>query len=166
MNDSTNKINAVCRTLEKLDVSFKLHEHPAVYTVEEADKLAGDLPGGKSKNLFLRNKKGDQHYLAVVESHRKVDLNQLAQTLEASKLSFASRERLKRYLNLDPGAVSPFGLINDLERHVILILDNNLLKHAVLCFHPNVNTASLELSSDDLLKFVKSNKNPLIQMDF
>jgi Ala-tRNA(Pro) deacylase len=148
--------------LKELNIPYEKHDHPAVFTVEEAEKYDRDIPGGKSKNLFLRNKKGDIHYLVVAESTRKIDLKQLSSQLFAGNLSFASPERLLKYLDLTPGSVSPFGLINDTSKSVKVVIDNGLLKHEKVGFHPNVNTSTLVIKSDDLKKFLEWTGNNVV----
>lgn len=145
--------------LSELGISYEKHEHPAVFTVEEADAQYEHLTGGRSKNLFLRNKKGNRHYLLVVESNRPVDLRKLRVLLGESSLSFASPERLLKHLGLEPGSVSPFGLINDGGSEVIVVVDKELLRHELLHFHPNVNTATLTISSEDFGRFLAHRGN-------
>jgi Ala-tRNA(Pro) deacylase len=150
----SERVQALFRVLAELDVAYECHEHEAAFTVPQAEAIYGHLPGGHSKNLFLRNKRGDRHYLVVVEASRRVDLKGLRQVLDESTLSFASPERLLAHLGLTPGAVSPLGLIHDRERAVTVILDSDLLRHERLNFHPNVNTATLTLSREDFLRFL------------
>lgn len=143
--------------LEQLGICFNRHEHPPVYTVEEAELYWRDIPGAHCKNLFLRNSKGNRHFLVVIEHSKKVDLNKLAEKTAAGKLSFASAGRLEQYLGLETGAVSPFGLVNDRQkRDVELVLDQDLKKYAQVNFHPNVNTATLTISYFDFERFLES----------
>ena len=142
--------------LKKLGIDFKLHEHEAFFTVAEADAFHKGMEGGFSKNLFLRNKKGDQHYLYILESHKRAELKALAKKIGESKLSLASPERLMKWLKLTPGSVGPFGLLNDQEKHVKLLLDTDLLKHNTLYYHPNRNTATLEISKEGFLRVLES----------
>ncbi|HKI98460.1 MAG TPA: prolyl-tRNA synthetase associated domain-containing protein [bacterium] len=154
------------RLLEELGIRYTVTEHEAAFTVEQADPLYGHLPGAHSKNLFLRNKRGTQHYLVVVQSHRQVDIRALKAQLGEATLSFASPERLQRYLGLTPGSVSPFGLINDHERAVRVILDKSLLDFDTLNFHPNRNTATLSLSSADFQRFLAHCGHEVRLLDF
>lgn len=149
----------IYQVLQELNISYEKHEHPAVYTTEQADRYYDGIDAGMSKNLFLRNRKGDKHYLVVVESSKKVDLERLGSLLNESKLSFASAERLLKYLGLTAGAVSPFGLINDANKEVFVIVDNDLLKYQKLSYHPNINTATLVISIEDFKKFLDWAKN-------
>ncbi len=145
----------IYRVLDGLAIHYTVTEHEAAFTVEQADHLYGHLPGAHSKNLFLRNKKGDRHYLIVVESHKQVDLKALRGALGESTLSFASPQRLMASLGLHPGSVSPFGLINDRDKAVRVVMDRDLLACDVLNFHPNVNTATLSLSRSDFERFLE-----------
>lgn len=149
-------MNDIYTVLEELGIAFQKHEHPPVNTVEEADKHRGSMTGGASKNLFLRNKKGSRHYLLVVESDRTVNLKGMQKLLGESSLSFASPERLERHLGVTPGSVSPFGIINDTDKAVVVIVDSGLMRHEILNFHPNINTATLSLSREDFRRFLES----------
>jgi Ala-tRNA(Pro) deacylase len=142
------------RLLDELGIRYRVTEHEAAFTVEQADHLYGHLPGAHTKNLFLRNKRGDRHYLVLVHSHKQVDIKALKLRLAESTLSFASPERLLRYLGVTPGSVTPFGLVNDPERAVTVILDRDLLAADTLNFHPNRNTATLTLSREDFQRFL------------
>ena len=136
----------VLEALDGLGIPYVRHEHPPVATVEEAEKHWGGLEGTHCKNLFLRNYKGNRHYLVIAPVTRGIDLKRLNACLGEDRLSFASPERLRRWLGLEPGSVSPFGLINDENRHVRVVCDEALRTSAALGFHPNVNTATLEIS--------------------
>ncbi len=156
----------IYQVLERLAISYRKFEHPAVFTVEEADLHRGEMVGGHSKNLFLRNKKGNRHYLLVVESDRPVSIAEIKGRLGESSLSFASPERLQKYLGLTPGSVSPFGLINDTENEVVVIVDQGLLRHEVLNYHPNDNTATLAVSREDFQRFLAESGNEVRYMEF
>ncbi|MCU0243165.1 MAG: prolyl-tRNA synthetase associated domain-containing protein [Acidobacteria bacterium] len=144
----------VLEALDALGVAYVRHEHPPVATVEEAEKHWGALKGTHCKNLFLRNYKGNRHYLVIAPVTRGIDLRRLNAALGEDRLSFASPERLKRWLGVEPGSVSPFGLVNDGERHVRVVCDEALRTSPFLGFHPNVNTATLEIAFADLEKFL------------
>ena len=152
--------------LNDLKIEYIEHHHPAVYTCEQADLFYKDVEGGKSKNLFLRNAKGDKHSLVVTESHKTLDLKKLAELLGEKKISFASPERLKKYLGLDPGSVSPFGLINDSKKEVVVVIDSSLLEHKKLHYHPNINTSTLEITTSDLKRFLDFTTNKIIYLCF
>jgi Ala-tRNA(Pro) deacylase len=146
-------------------IKYEKHEHPAVFTVKESEKYDLKFDCGKTKNLFLRNKKGDRHYLIVLESSKRADINKLSTLLSESRFSFASPERMNKYLGLTPGSVSPFGLINDILKEVTAVIDKDLLKHEKLGFHPNINTATLAITKDDFKKFLDSTGNKIVYLE-
>ncbi|HSW96335.1 MAG TPA: prolyl-tRNA synthetase associated domain-containing protein [Candidatus Saccharimonadales bacterium] len=146
--------------LEKIGIPYEEYEHPPVFTVEETEKYERGN-GTPSKNLFLRNKKGNKHYLVVLEANKRIDLKNLEVLLQEKGLSFASSERMMQYLGLTPGSVSPLGLINDINQEVSVIVDKDLLKSEKQGFHPNVNTATLVIKTDDFKKFLDWTKNKI-----
>lgn len=151
--------------LKLLDINYKRYEHKPVYTVEEANELDICISGQHCKNLFLRNRKGDIHYLVILDDTKKVDLKSLSKQIGSSNLSFASEERLDKYLGLKPGSVTPFGIINDIESEVTVLVDKDLVKADIVNFHPNVNTATIGVSYKDLEKFIKWHKNKVEYVD-
>jgi Ala-tRNA(Pro) deacylase len=144
---------------EKLGIQFEYHEHSPVATIEDAILHWKDYNSGRCKNIFFRNHKGNRHYLVILEHLRQLDIHDLEKRLMQGKLTFASDQRLKKYLGLEPGSVSPFGLINDNERHVHLFIDEKLKEFDRLAFHPNVNTATLVISKPDFLRFLDHTGN-------
>lgn len=144
----------VYEILKKLDISYIRHEHPPVFTVEEAEHYWKGISGAHCKNLFLRNKKGNRHYLVIIEHTKRAELKKLEDQLGEDRLSFASEDRLNRYLGLEAGSVSPFGLINDSKKEVKVIIDQDLKKFDRINFHPNVNTATVEMPYSDFEKFL------------
>lgn len=161
ITESESKVYDFCK---KIGIFYTRHEHPPVYTVEEAAQYWKKIEGTHCKNLFLRNNKGNRHYLVVLEQSKKVDLKQLADKTGSGKLSFASPERLHRFLGLETGAVSPFGLINDQKREVQVVLDKSLKQEEKINFHPNVNTATITLSFADFMLFLDKCGNELIYL--
>jgi Ala-tRNA(Pro) deacylase len=143
----------------KLSVKFEYHEHPPVATIEDAKIYWKDLNSGRCKNIFFRNHKGDRHYLVILEHLRLLNIHDLELRLKQGKLSFASDQRLKKYLGVEPGSVSPFGLINDKDHHVHLFIDEKLNEFSRLSYHPNINTASLVISKADFIKFLNYTGN-------
>jgi Ala-tRNA(Pro) deacylase len=140
--------------LGKLGIEFEYHEHPPVATIEDAIIHWKDFNSGRCKNIFFRNHKGDRHYLVILEHLRHLNIRDLEKRLRQGKLSFASDQRLMKYLGVTPGSVSPFGLINDTTHHVHLFIDEKLNESERLAFHPNINTASIVVKKSDLLKFL------------
>ena len=142
------------RILSGLNIEFQYREHPPVATIEEARRYWTNLDSGRCKNIFLRNHKGNRHYLVIFEHERSLIMKDLEQRLKQGKLTFASEKRLKKYLGLEPGSVSPLGLINDNENHVHTFIDEKLKEFDRLSFHPNINTASIVISTRDFIKFL------------
>ncbi|HOW25210.1 MAG TPA: prolyl-tRNA synthetase associated domain-containing protein [Bacteroidales bacterium] len=140
--------------LAELGIPFEYHEHPPGYTIEEALKYWKDIDSTHCKNIFFRNHKGDRHYLVIMEHSRQLDIHDLEKRLKQGKLTFASPERMNRYLGLQPGSVSLFGLIHDREDHVHVFFDEKLQSAKRLSFHPNLNTASLVITFGDMIKFL------------
>ena len=142
--------NSIYALLNNKHIHFKYTEHRPVYSMEELDALEMPADAVICKNLFLRNSNGKQHFLLTVPTATPIDLKQLATSLGSSRLSFASAERLKKYLGLQSGLVSPFGLLNDTSKSVIFV-SKNLPPSAIIGIHPNDNTATVWLTFGDLL---------------
>jgi len=151
--------------LDKKGITYKVSEHPAVYTIEEMEQLGLDKIGGIVKNLFLRDAKGKRHFLVMMRQDKKVDLKILQAKIGSTPLRFASEERLQKHLGLEKGAVSPLGIINDAEKAVEIVLDNSLKNFELLGVHPNDNTATLWLSLFDLEKVIADHGNQLLYLD-
>jgi Ala-tRNA(Pro) deacylase len=147
------------KLLANLSIDFEYHAHPPVATIEDAKIHWKDLNSGRCKNIFFRNHKGDKHYLVILEHLRQLDIHDLEKRLKQGKLSFASDQRLKKYLGVEPGSVSPFGLINDKDHHVHLFIDEKLNEFDRLSFHPNINTASLVIERNDFIRFLNNMGN-------
>ena len=140
--------------LDGLGIRYSVIEHPPVYTIEEMDSL-GIFDGVNiCKNLFVRNDKGNKHYLIVIGKSKQANLKNISSQIGASRLSFASEERLSKYLGLKKGEVTPLGIINDPEHSVIIILDKDLDDGKPLGVHPNDNTATVILSFNDLVSYI------------
>ncbi len=142
--------------LKELNIKFEYYEHPPAPTVEIASKYWEDLEATHCKNLFFRNHKGNKHYLVLLEYTQNLDIKFLEQKLKQGKLTFASPKRMKKFLGVEPGSVTPLGLINDTDTHVHLFLDENLPKSEKISFHPNINTASIVISYKDFIKFIET----------
>lgn len=139
--------------LAELDIEFTTHRHPAVWTVEESRRLRGDMPGGHCKSLFLKDKKG-MVYLVVALEDREIDMKRLRRSIGAAALSFARPELLMEILGVTPGAVTPFGLINDVNAAARVVLDKEMLERDPLNYHPLTNEATTAIAPGDLLKFI------------
>ncbi len=124
--------------------------------MEEADRLVPALPGAKTKNLFLRDDKGRRHFLVVLPATKSADLKALASRLGVRKLGFASAERLRKHLGLEPGAVSILGLVNDASGAVEVVLDRKIGKARALLCHPLVNTSTLVVPAEGVRRFLEA----------
>jgi Ala-tRNA(Pro) deacylase len=149
----------VLAALDGLGIAYQRYEHPPVFTAEDAAEHWRGIPAAPVKNLFLRNKKGDRHYLVILGIEKQADLRQLVKVIGDDRLSFGSAERLQANLGLTPGSVSPLGLLNDPAGRVKVIVDADLRNAEALIFHPNTNAASLAISVADFQKFLASRTN-------
>jgi len=159
----------VLRYLDEHEITYEVYHHPEGKTIEEAKQWWREDGSVHCKNIFLRNHKGNQHYLVCFDCDHDLDIHDLEQRLKAElmaqgynspgKLSFASPERMDKYLGLEPGSVSPFGLINDVEQHVILFLDENLKKAPSLSFHPNDCRGTVVISQEMFTQYLDGRGN-------
>lgn len=151
----------VLEKLNQLNINYEIIEHGEVFTIEEMENLEpGTFKGAEiCKNLFLRDAKGKKHYLVVVCSDKMVDMKQLQEKINSTRLSFASEERLAKYLKIKKGSVTPLSVINDVNKEVIVVLDEDLYNKELVSVHPNINTCSLLMSFDDVLKVINDNEN-------
>ncbi len=146
-------------------IEYHRFDHPPVYTCEEAARLTPEMPGAKAKNLFLRDRRARRHFLLMLEAEQQVDLRELGRRLEAPGLGFASPERLHRYLKVEPGAVSLLALVNDRDREVELVMDQDLSLSQHFQCHPLVNTATLILDRQNILQFLDHTGHRLQAME-
>ena len=143
-------------TLDALGIPHPTIKHPPLFTVEQSRALRGQIPGGHTKNLFLRDKK-NALYLVVAEEQAEIELKGLHRLLGATgRFSFGSADLLREVLGVAPGAVTPFGAINDTENRVTVVLDAALMEHDVINCHPLANTMTTSIKRDDLVKFLRS----------
>ena len=141
--------------LAALGIATETHEHAAVFTVAESEALERGIPGGHTKNLFLKDAKGAL-FLLIAESHTQVDLKTVSQRLGAGRFSFGKAELLMEVLGVTPGSVTAFAVINDREQRVRVAIDAALLRHEMLNAHPLENTATTSIARDDLLRFIRA----------
>lgn len=141
--------------LDALGIAHRTHAHAPVFTVAEAQALRGSLPGGHTKNLFLKDKKGGL-WLVVAREALAIDLKALSQTLGAPRFSFGSAELLVEVLGILPGSVTPFAVMNDLAGKVRVVLDQGMLALDPLNFHPLRNDATTAIAAGDLLRFLRA----------
>lgn len=138
---------------ERLGIAATTHRHPAVFTVDEAKAHCGHLPGCHCKSLFLKDKKANL-WLVVARDDARVDLKALAKSLGAGSLSFGKPELLSEVLGVSPGAVTPFGLINDTGHRVSVVLDRAMMQAALVNYHPLANDATTAIAPADLERFL------------
>ena len=148
------RISKVLTYLGENNILHTWYTHPEAPTIEIARQHWQKDGSKHCKNLFFRNHKGNRHYLVVLDCERDLDIHDLEKRLHQGKLSFASPQRMEKYLGLQPGSVSPFGLINDTENHVHLFLDENLKKEYSLSFHPNDNHATVVISNEEFMRYL------------
>ena len=151
--------------LDELHIAYEYFEHPPAPTIEIAKQYWAGHDAQHCKNLFFRNHKGNRHYLVILNCDRDMAIHDIEKQLHQGKLSFASEARMDKYLGVKPGSVTPFGLINDTEHHVTVFLDQTLQQAEKLSFHPCINTASLIIKREDLIKFLDYCGNEYIWMD-
>jgi Ala-tRNA(Pro) deacylase len=151
--------------LDGLGLAHRTVEHAPVFTVDEAKQHRGELPGHHIKNLFLRNKK-EAMWLVVALEDRAVDLKRLGEVLGAGRLSFGSPERLRKYLGVEPGSVTPFALINDTAHQVTLVLDRGLADGGPVNAHPLTNTMTTAIAFADLSRFFAATGHAPQWLDF
>lgn len=147
--------------LDAHGIVYVLHSHPAVFTVEEAEKVAGMIPGISCKNLFLCNDKKTRFILYTLPAFKQISLKDFASKIGEKRLSFCNENLLLHYLGVTPGSVSPLGLINDADVKVEFVLDNDVWGCESLNVHPNDNKYSLELTQENFRKYLKTLRNPL-----
>jgi Ala-tRNA(Pro) deacylase len=144
----------IYKYLADLGIRYQRYEHPPVFTCEEADRLVPPMEAARTKNVFLRDRKGTRHFLVVVSYEKSVDLKALAPLLAVDKLSLRSEERLQKHLGVTPGSVTILGLACDTEHRVELVLDEDIAAASALRCHPLVNTATLALDRSELDRFL------------
>lgn len=139
--------------LDELGIPHRTVNHPPLFTVEQSKALRGMIPGGHTKNLFLRDKKANV-FLVIADEEAEIDLKTLHHRLGAGRFSFGSAELMRELLGVEPGAVTPFGLVHDTGSRINVVLDKAMMEHDTLNYHPLVNTMTTSIARDDLLKFL------------
>lgn len=147
--------------LDNRGIIYVRHEHPAVFSVSEAQEHIAKIPGMACKNLFLRVQKKRRYLLVIIPAPKRAALKELGKVVGIDKLTFASPEDMQRMLSLTPGSVSPFGLINDIEKQVELWIDREVRDAPIVTFHPNDNRATLELTQDMFQRYLDSICRPV-----
>ena len=164
MNSHPSRI-ALFETLGRLGIAHKTHEHEAVFTVEQSAEIKANLPGGHTKNLFLKDK-GGALYLICALGDTQIPVNKLHKHLDCKRLSFGKPDLMMETLGVTPGSVTFFAVMNDIDVRVTLILDKALFAHDIINFHPLENTATTAFKSADMVAFAKAVNHEPIIMDF
>jgi Ala-tRNA(Pro) deacylase len=146
--------------LDRLGIAHPTVSHPPLFTVEQSRSLRGAIAGGHTKNLFLRDKKGALFLVTALED-AAIELKSLHLQLGASgRFSFGSSDLMMETLGVVPGAVTPFGVLNDIAGRVTVVLDAALMAHPVINAHPLINTMTTSIARQDLLKFLEATGHP------
>jgi len=148
------------------NIDFQIHNHDPLFTVEDSENLRGEIKGAHTKNLFLKNKKNN-FFLFSCEENARVDLKLFSKSIDAKNLSFASSVYLEQYLNIKPGSVSPFALLNDNDNVVQFYLDEKLYNSEIINFHPLINTTTISIKTLEFINFLleKNKKINIFSLD-
>ncbi len=149
----------VYEKLEALGIRYDYYEHPEAPTIEIAQQFYRGEGTTLCKNLFFRNHKGNRHYLVIMDARGEMDIHRMEKSLRQGKLSFASEERMMKWIGVRPGSVSLFALENDSEKGVKLFVDKRLMGAEKVSFHPNDNRASLVITKEDMIKYIEATGN-------
>ena len=141
-------------------LDFQIHDHDPLFTVEDSEKLRGEIKGAHTKNLFLKNKKNN-FFLFSCDENAKVDLKQFSKSIDAKNLSFANAEYLEQLLGIKPGSVSPFALLNDKDNVVKFYLDEKLFDSEIINFHPLINTTTISIKTSEFINFLLENNKKI-----
>lgn len=150
--------------LNELNIPYMRVEHEATATCEEADQVMGHLTGNPSKSLFLTNKKKTAFWLVLMNGNKPLNIKEFSPLIGEKHVSFASEEKMVEKLSLTPGMVSVFGLINNQEHDVNVIVDTELREREKITFHPNINTATIEIPTNDMYRFIEHMGNPMTEV--
>ncbi|PIP86368.1 aminoacyl-tRNA deacylase [Candidatus Campbellbacteria bacterium CG22_combo_CG10-13_8_21_14_all_43_18] len=156
----------IYQTLDFLRIKYKVYRHRPVFTVKESLLHKDEVPGERSKSLLMRNKNKSAYYLVIISGEKRIDQNELQKNLKESRLSFASPEELRQKLGTTPGSVSPYALINNKEKDVLVLIDEDLLKKERVYFHPETNSKTLETSSRNFKRYLESLQNKVVYKKF
>lgn len=153
------------KRLDRLEIAHSTMEHPPIFTVDEGRDIKAALPGGHTKNLFLKDKKGRLVLISAL-GETEIRINRLHHHLDCGRLSFGREELMIETLGVTPGSVTAFALINDTERKVRFVLDKALMQHDIVNFHPLRNDATTAIASRDLLRFAEDTGHGAEIFDF
>ncbi|MBS3073025.1 prolyl-tRNA synthetase associated domain-containing protein [Candidatus Pacearchaeota archaeon] len=149
--------------LGNLGIEYKLYKHPPVYTCEESEKIKVIMKGMHAKSLLVKGKSTGNFYMVIIPCEERIDRKKLKDYVKED-ITFASTEDLEKLLNLKPGSVSPFAVINDENNKIIVIFSKKVWESEILNFHPNINTETIEIKNKEFTKYINSLKNKIIIM--
>ncbi len=155
-NEVISKKAQVYDYLKQMKIEYKKVKHTPVFTIDEAKALGEVIEGQQCKNLFLKNKKGREHYLVIMPENLEFNIKEFKEKFSLTNPSFASKERLYKYLGVSPGSVSVFGLLNDTNKEVKVFVSKAFNKKEAITFHPNSNDETLAISYNDFITFIGS----------
>lgn len=142
--------------LEELEIDFEVVEHPPAFTTEQADSYIEGLEGVRTKSMFLTNKKKTQYYLLIMDDQRPLNMDDFREQVGANRIRMASAESLAEKMQLPPGTVSPFGLLNNDEKDIRVYFDKDIVSEEIMTFHPNTNEKTIFIKTQDLFRFLES----------
>ena len=142
--------------LNSMGIQFKIVEHEPAYTTEEADKYIEGHDGVRTKTMFICNKKKTNYYMIIMDDSKRLDINKFKEIVSEKQMKMASEEALKEKLGIEPGMVSPFGLLNNDEKDVKIYMDKQIITEEIMTFHPNDNTKTLFITTKDLFKYFEN----------
>ena len=145
----------VVEKLKELDIPFELVEHPPAFTTEQADAFIEGIEGVRTKTMFLTNKKKTQYYLLIMDDKKSLDMDLFKELVSANRIRMASADSLYEKMQLPPGTVSPFGLLNNEEKDIHVYFDKEIINEERMTFHPNTNEKTIFVSTTDLFKFLQ-----------
>ena len=146
----------VANKLHELGITFDVVEHPPVFTTEQADSYIEGMEGVRTKSMFLTNRKKTQYYLLIMGDKKRLDMDDFKVQVGADRIRMASLDSLAEKMNLPAGTVSPFGLLNNDEKDILVYFDKDIVSEDIMAFHPNTNEKTIFIKSKDLFRFLES----------
>ena len=146
----------VANKLQELGITFDVVEHPPAFTTEQADSYIEGMEGVRTKSMFLTNKKKTQYYLLIMDDKKRLDMDDFKVQVGADRIRMASLDSLAEKMTLPAGTVSPFGLLNNEEKDVLVYFDKDIVSEDIMTFHPNTNEKTIFIKSKDLFRFLES----------
>ena len=146
----------VANKLQELEITFDVVEHPPVFTTEQADSYIEGMEGVRTRSMFLTNRKKTQYYLLIMNDKKRLDMDDFKVQVGADQIRMASLDSLAEKMTLPAGTVSPFGLLNNEEKDILVYFDKDIVSEDIMTFHPNTNEKTIFIKSKDLFRFLES----------